>query len=238
MIVFFVVSALAHGLAEFEAANKALAAGDLALAEHHYREALAVGGVDADVYYDLGNVLYRQQKLGLSILAWRRSLSLSPRDPDAAANLDFARRTRQDDVSAADPYPVWAPWQAALTGDEGQWIGAALAAAGLLAVALRSRATHLPLAGMGGIAVGFGVLVGAGGVMHGRLPASAVVLVDEVNAQSDLGGGVDLFSLHLGAEVQVVESSSGRVLVSLGDGRRAWIPEAAVGRVDPWALMP
>ncbi len=238
MIAFFVAGALAQGEAEFEAANEALAAGDLALAERQYRAALDVGGVDADVYYDLGNVLYRQQKLGLSILAWRRSLALAPRDPDAAANLDFARRARRDDVSGADPYPVWAPWQAALTGDEGQWIGAALAAAGLLAVALRARTTHLPLAGLGGMAVGFGVFVAAGGVMDGRLPAAAVVLIDEVSAQSDLGGGVDLFLLHLGAEVQVLEVASERVLVALGDGRRAWLPASALGRVDPWAPMP
>ncbi|MBM4367331.1 MAG: hypothetical protein FJ102_14055, partial [Deltaproteobacteria bacterium] len=58
----------------------------------------------------------------------------------------------------------------------------------------------------------------------------------EVTARSDLGGGVDLFALHAGAEVGVAEVAAGQVLVALPDGRRGWVAEAAVGRVDPYAL--
>ncbi|GDX79507.1 hypothetical protein LBMAG42_13180 [Deltaproteobacteria bacterium] len=233
-----VVQAFAGGEAEFQAANTAIAQNDMAKAEAHYRAALAAGGIDADVYYNLGNVLYRQEKLGPAILAWRRALALAPRDPDAAANLDFARRSVRDDVTAADPYPVWAPWQSALTAAEGQWIGGALLGAGLLVLALRGRSAHAPLAAIGGVLSGLGCVVGMGGILEAGLPPGGVVLAEEATAQSDLGGGVELFTLHVGAEVQIVEAAAGQVLVALGDGRRGWLPEAAVGRIDPWAQLP
>lgn len=197
--------ALAAGEAEFQAANTALASGDLAAAEAGYRAAITAGAVDADAYYDLGNVLYRQKDNALAILAWRRALALDPRDPDAAANLEFARRIVRDDLVAPDPHPAWAPWQSALTGAEGQWIGASLLGAGLLAVALRRRWPALPLAQVG-VGVGaLGLVIGVGGLLESRMSPVAVVLSPEVTARSDLGAGVDLFTLHAGAEVQLGE---------------------------------
>ncbi len=238
MTLLFVMGALAAGEAEFQAGNEALAAGRLPDAERGYREALAAGAVDADVYYNLGNVLFREDRPALAILAWRRALALAPRDPDSAANLDFARRGVRDDVVTPDPAPAWAPWQAAVTADEGMWIGGAMVGAGLLLVAARRRATALPLAAAGSGAVVVGTLLAAGGLHESVLPPAAVVLVDEVVAQSDLGGGVALFTLHAGAEVQQVEVAAGQVLVALGDGRKGWVAEAAVGTVDPFAAMP
>lgn len=237
-MILFATLALAAGEAEFAAANTALSAGDLPGAEKGYRDALAAGAVDADLYYDLGNVLFREHQRALAILAWRRALVLAPRDPDAEANLDFARRDVVDDVKAPDPAPAWAPWQAELTSDEGQWIGGLLAGAGLLAVALRRRWPNLPLTGVGLVTAGMGVAVGLGGLAESTMPPAAVVLAESVTARSDLGGGLDLFTLHAGAEVQVLEGSAGQLLVSLEDGRKGWIPEADAGRVDPWAPMP
>jgi tetratricopeptide (TPR) repeat protein len=219
-------------------ANAALAANDLAGAEAGYRAILAGGSTGGDVWYNLGNILYRLDRPAEAVLAWRNAQARLPRDPDVEANLDFVRRTLKDGLRAPDPHPWFAPWQAALTPDEGEWLGAALAGAGLLAVALRRRATHAPLAavGIGGIAIG--ALLAGGGWAESRSSPVAVVLVDTVTATSDLGGGVELFSLHLGAEVQSASREAGRALVVLPDGRKGWVPETAVGFVDPSAPPP
>ncbi len=222
--------------ASLESAAEAVASGDYAAAEAAYAEAVAGGAVSADLYYNLGNVLYRQDRVADAILAWRRAAVLAPRDPDVSANLEFARRKVTDDLVASDPCPAWAPWQAALTAGEGQWLGGALAGLGLCAVAFRRRWSHLPLAGVGGVATVLGLLVATGGAVEATMPPAAVVLAAEVTARSDLAGGVDLFVLHAGAEVGVAEAAAGQVLVSLPDGRRGWVAESAVGRVDPHAL--
>lgn len=230
--------ALAAGQAEFDAGNTAYAAGDLAGAEAKYRAALQAGGIDADVYYNLGNVLYRQDHVAPAVLAWRRAGALAPRDPDVDANLDFARRKLTDHLEVTADAPVFAPWQAELTPDEGEWLAGACVGVGLLALGLRRRLHGVPMVPLGAVAVLGGLLLGAGAVAADGLPPGAVVLADSVTARSDLGGGVDLFTLHAGAEVRAVERSSGQALVALPDGRKGWVAEGDLGWIDPWAAFP
>ena len=224
--------------ASLDGAPEAVAKGDFTGAESAYRAALDAGNTSADLYYNLGNVIYRQQRVAEAILAWRRAGVLAPRDPDVQANLQFARRGVIDDVVVPDPVPAWAPWQAALTANEAQWLGAWLAGLGLLGVAFRRRTAAVPLAALGATAVAVGMVLAIGGVASARLPPAAVVLAAEGPGRSDLGGGVDLFVLHAGAEVGVADEAAGQVLVVLPDGRRGWVAGTALGRVDPRAGFP
>ena len=65
----------------------------------------------------------------------------------------------------------------------------------------------------------------------------AVVLAPEVTATSDLGGGVDLFTLHAGAEVQTDDRAAERTLVVL-PGRPAEDLQPGLGvRLVPGALV-
>lgn len=225
--------ALADAQAEFDAGNAAYASGDLPAAEARYRAALEAGGQDADVYFNLGNTLYRQERLAPAILAWRCAGVLAPRDPDVEGNLDFARRNVADRLDPLRPVPVFAPWQSALTPGEGEWLGAALAGLGLLAIAARGRFPHVPVAALGALSLLVGGVVGAGGVVAGTMPPAAVVLATQTTARSDLGGGVDLFTLHAGAEVLSTERAGEQVLVRLPDDRRGWLPAKDLGMVDP-----
>jgi hypothetical protein len=231
-------AALAAPEESFEEANTALAAGDLAKAEEGYRAVIQEGYATGDIWYNLGNVLYRQERHPEAALAWRNAAARLPRDPDIDANLDFVRRTFRDGLVAPDPHPWFAPWQVALTADEGIWLGAALAGLGLLAVASRRRSPHFPLAPVGiGICVVGGLLAAGGFAEAGQRPV-AIVLVPEATATSDLGGGVELFTLHAGAEVSTLEQAAGRTLVLLPDGRKGWLPIASLGVVDPSGPAP
>lgn len=228
----------AEPAADWEAASVALGKGDLPGAEQALRSVLTAGAFDGDVYYNLGNVLYRQEKTGAAILAWRRAAELLPRDPDIEANLDFARRSLRDRLEVETPHPWFAPWQVALTPDEGQWLGCALLGTGLLLVGLRRRWPEVPLPAIGALLGVVGGVIAVGGVADGQLAPAAVVLGEEVSVTSDLGGGVTLFLLHEGAEVLSVQQAPGFVLVQLDDGRKGWLPADQVGLVDPYAVFP
>lgn len=222
----------------FSDASALLAAGDLAGAQQAYESMITSGVRDADVYYNLGNVLFRQERLPEAVVAWRRAALLAPRDADVAANLEFARRKFVDAIPPVEPAPVWAPWQAALTADEGQWIGGVLAGIGLLVVANRRRFGAAPAAGIGAFTTVVGLVLGAGGAAESTLSPAAVVLPREATVRSDLGAGVDLFVLHAGAEVVTGGSVGEFVLVALPDGRKGWLPAASIGLVDLEAPMP
>lgn len=232
MTLALLTLALAGPSDDFASANAALARGDLAAAEAGYRGLLDGGIRDADVYYNLGNVLYRQGRLPGAILAWRHAAALDPRDPDASANLDFVRRSLPERVVTPDPRPDFAPWQSALSPAEGQWIGEVLVALGLTLVALRRRLARVPVA-VGPAVAAVGLWVWAGGMAEAAASPVAVVLAPEARVTSDLGGGVELFVLRAGAEVGTVDEEAGSVLVVLPDGRKGWVAAEMVGFVDP-----
>jgi tetratricopeptide (TPR) repeat protein len=224
--------------ASVEPLREALAASNLPAAETEIRALLADGNHHADLYYNLGNIWYRQGHHPEALLAWRRAALLAPRDADIAANIDFVRRDVIDEIPPAEPVPVWAPWQSALTADEGQWVGATLAGMGLLVVAFRRRFGAAPAAGVGGLAAIVGLLIGAGGVAESALPPAAVVLAPTLTARSDLGAGVDLFALHAGAELLTAEQAGNYVLVVLPDGRKGWVDASGLGLVALDASLP
>jgi hypothetical protein len=230
--------AYAGAAEDFATANTAFAQGDLAEADAAYRALLSEGYTDGDVFYNLGNALWREEQPAHALLAWRCAAERLPRDPDVSANLEFARRTARDALELPTTIPVFAPWQAALTPAEGCWLGAALVGAGLLLVALRRRAPEAPLLPIAAASGLIGACAWAGGVAHDQAAPVAVVLADEVTASSDLGGGVDLFALHAGAEVLALEEAAGKVLLGLPDGRKGWVPAATVGVVDPERPFP
>lgn len=214
--------------------NDALATGDLDGADAAIRGTLDAGAYTSDVYYNLGNLRYRQDRLPEAVLAWRCAAALAPRDPDVRANLDVARRKLPDHYDAEPVTPAWAPWQRALTPAEGEWVGAALAGAALLGLGLGLGG------GLGGararvpsaLALGVGAWVYAGAFAAGaELPVG--VLQAPATATSDLGGGSALFTLSAGAEVQLVDQGGGQLLVALPDGRRGWTGAAGVALADP-----
>lgn len=223
--------------AGFDAGNAALEQGDLAAAEAAYRAVIAVVP-DADVYFNLGNVLWRKKAPAGAILAWRTAAVSAPRDPDVAANLEFAHRFVQDALAVPSNVPAWAPWMGALTVGEAAWTSTALVGLALVALGLRRKAPHVPVLGMAGVVVGVGGVLGAGAVAQSLADPLAVVLVPEVSVTSDLGGGVTLFSLHAGAEVLATEESGASVLVVLADGRRGWVPVSSLGFADPSRPFP
>ncbi len=74
----------------FEDARRAYDHGALTKARNAYRRLLHAGYCLPQVFFNLGNTLYRSGAFGEAILAYRRAWILSPTDPDIRANLRFA----------------------------------------------------------------------------------------------------------------------------------------------------
>jgi tetratricopeptide (TPR) repeat protein len=230
----------ADAQADYRAGVDALRTGDHAAALVSLRAALEAGAVDPHVYHGLGNALYRQGSRGPAIAAWRRGLWLAPGNGDIAANLDFARKQGKDriDPPALATGPFF--WQAALsTATSARMAGASLALGLLLLVLrrLRPRPALLPAAAACLVAA---ALLAAGTAVALRARAGAVVVQPSLAVQSALGpAGLTLFTLHEGAEVGVGEAArAGGVdylQVLLPDGRKGWVPAAALLSADPSA---
>ncbi len=222
-----------------EEANMAYVDGDFEEAGRIWEALIEAGHPTGDLYYNLGNALYRQSEPALAMLAWRRARLLSPRDGDIEANLDRARRQLKDRLEP-DPSPGLFFWQAMLSTSEQGWLAATLfGVLGLLGIAGRLRKEwHLALPAAL-IAVPAVLLVASTFDALGA-PLGGVLLAPEVEVRSagGAGAGVVLFTLHAGAEVTCGETLGSWLLVSLPDGRKGWVPSRAVGRVDPAVALP
>lgn len=75
----------------FTAANQYLEKGELKGAADIYRSLIAQGFESAELYYNLGNLHYRNGERGKAVLWYERALRLSPRDTDIQFNLSLAR---------------------------------------------------------------------------------------------------------------------------------------------------
>lgn len=219
--------------------NQAYVDGDFEQAAETWTALIEAGHPTGDLYYNLGNALYRDGRAAHAMLAWRRAETLSPRDGDVMANLDRARRQVQDRLED-DSGPGLFFWQATLSTGEQGWLAACLwGLLGLLGVASRLRrelALGLPAALIGLPAT----LLALSTVSALAAPVGGVVLADAVEVRSAGGeaSGVVLFALHAGAEVTLGDSLGTWRLVALPDGRKGWLPAGAVGVVDAAAPIP
>jgi len=96
----------------FRLGNTAYEANDFEGAVIHYRQLMTAGLVGRELDYNLGNAYLKLGRVGPAILHYRRALRADPRDPDARANLDYARRRTQDARPLDLPDPL--PWLTAI----------------------------------------------------------------------------------------------------------------------------
>ncbi len=239
-LLFFLGLALANPASLLETANDHYLAGEYVEAAQGYGTLIQTGHTSGDLYYNLGNALYREGELAQAVLAWKRAEWLLPRDGDILANLDRARGQALDGI-ATDSGPRIYFLSRMLSVGEQAWASAwLLGLLGLLFVWRRAR----PVASLSIPVVLLGVpgallLVSAAGELNrqGR-QTPAVLVAPHVEATSAGEGGVALFELHAAAEVVILERVGDKRLISLPDGRRGWVPAEALGEVRPAAPMP
>jgi hypothetical protein len=243
------------------AAVRAEDAGDLDRARVVYREALAAESEEAQVarfgeaaallaaavartpdrpglLTDWGNAALGARDLGRAALAYRRALALDRGDRRAARNLAWVRDSLPDwaptpgDEGAIDSLLFWhRRWSV-----EGRHIGAALAfAATLLLLMPWGRRREPWLRRVAAIpALMFVGLLGSA-LLEPDRGGEAVVIEDGAvlrSADSPHAPAALERPLPAGLEVTVVEEREQWREIALADGRRGWLPRAAIERVE------
>jgi hypothetical protein len=223
-------------------ANQLYDNGHYAQAAQAYQQLVDQGVVDGALYYNLGNAYYRQGDYGRAILNYRHAQHLLPRDPDVEANLALARAQAVDQFEAVEnggllsgPGTAVQSW---LTTNElamaalGAWIlfvflvilfGSARTGSGW------RRALQYALV-IVGIVLVVGILALGSSLYLGNDRSEGVIVATEVDVTSGPGAQyVAEFTLHSGAEVQLVEVRSNWVRLALpGGGLEGWVPANAV----------
>ena len=224
---------------DFKAANQLYDEGKFTEAAAAYEK---IEPKTAHVYYNLGNVWFRDGKLGLAVLNYERARRLAPRDPDVLANLKFAEQRLSVDEVNTPPRAVQRFLRSVITSHTStEWSVFELAALWFTVLAVggcvflpRTRTAFLVIAVAG--FVGFGVSAFALGfeTINLRTAPQAIVVIDQSDARfAPLPESTIHFKLAEGTKIVIREDRGQWLLVERADGQEGWVKSEAATPIAP-----
>lgn len=198
------------------------------------------GQKSAKLYYNLGNAWFKQGNYPKAILNYERALRLDPSYSDARYNLEFTSNYVQDKI---EPVPEFILKSVArkvcYVMGSNAWAVIFLV---LLAAALVMGLLFLLGSSVGKRRAGFycGIvllLLSAGALSFSIWQKSdsvktdtAIVMspVSSVKSSPSSGSSKDLFVIHEGTKVTILDEVGTWRNISLADGRQGWIPASDI----------
>ena len=229
---FYIVTAMAVTKAD---ADSSYVNENYQQAISQYEELIKEGAANAEIYYNLGNAYYRMDDITHAVLNYERAQLLSPGDDDIRFNLQLARSKTVDKIVPRSEFFI-VTWYRLLVSQlsiDG-WAYASLA---FLAFAIILALLYLFSSPIWLRKVGFfgcGIMVVCFVLANifawqqksqlnqheGAIIIESAVPVKSTPAQN----GTDLFILHEGTKVSVLDNSIGdwcEILVP--DGKQGWV---------------
>lgn len=205
-----------------------------------YEAILATGRTAPELQYNLGNAWFKAGEPARAILCYERALKLDPSYDDARYNLEFAREQTQDRIDVVPEFIIerWGR-SACYLLDSDTWtvlffVFAALFAALLLAFLLSARTSWKRVGFYGGIVVLLLALLcldfAHWQLADYRKADSAIVMRPVCSAKSSPSeaSAKDLFVLHEGTKVKILDEVGGWKNIELSDGRTGWVPTSDI----------
>lgn len=207
-----------------------------------YEAILDSGYASAVLYYNLGNSWFKEGRLGPSILNYERALELDPGFEDAKVNLELVQ-TRSVDRIVAVPeflvFRIWGGFRDSLSSS--QWAAVAvicfwLALGGgvlfLFAGKSRWKRTGF-IAAILFLVLAIGTVFLTASRYQLELESPYAIIMEQVVYVKSAPGenSNDLFILHEGTKVKVVDQLGDWVEIKLADGKKGWIKPETVEKI-------
>ena len=218
----------------FEQANAAYNMGNYDSAKIIYEKILATDMESVPLYYNLGNVYYKMHEYPMAIYYYEKALKLDPSNEEVQTNLAIANHAIVDKI---EPVPQsfivkgWRNARASLSGDQWAWCSIVFFALLLVSAFLFLRARKTGVRKLGFFAGIVFLLVFALSVVFAaqlkhasETQDQAIIMAPTVTVKSSPNeASVDLFVLHEGTKVTVVETSNGWNKVRIANGSVGWL---------------
>lgn len=195
----------------------------------------ASGLESAELHYNIGNAYYKMQDYAHAILYYERALKLDPSYPDAKFNLEYLNSIIQDKVEVVPEFFVRTglrklSYLLPSTSWAIVFLVLLLAACAMLLMFLLSASRGRRKAGFYSAVVLMLLALPAlsSGLSQRKAildAGEAVITVPVSSVKSSPGASAtDLFVLHEGTKVKIIEEVSEWTDIQLADGRQGWIP--------------
>lgn len=236
LMSFFAFVGKAQDSAEvwFEQANAAYNVGNYDSAKIIYEKILATDVESVPLYFNLGNTYYKLREFPMAIYYYEKALKLDPSNEEVQTNLAIANHAIVDKI---EPVPqsfivrIWRNARASLSGDQWAWCSIAFFALLLVSLFLFLRSRKVGWRKLGFFAgllffLSFGLSVAfAIQLKHvSEIQDQAILTAPTVTVKSSPSeASVDLFVLHEGTKVCVLETANGWCKIKIANGSIGWL---------------
>ena len=218
----------------FEQANAAYNEGNYDSARVVYEKILAIEVESVPLYFNLGNTYYKMREYPMAIYYYEKALKLDPSSEEAQVNLAIANQAIVDKI---EPVPQsfivrgWRNVRASLSGDQWAWCSIAFFALLLVAAFLFLRSRKVGMRKLGFfsglvflLAFGLSVVFAAQLKQASETQDQAIIMAPTVTVKSSPNeASVDLFVLHEGTKVTLLEMSDGWNKIRIANGSVGWL---------------
>ena len=235
-IIIFVLIAASSFAADIEIWNQANSnydQGRYTEAIDGYRTFLERGYRFPEVYFNLGNAYFKDNKIGPAIASFRHSLKLAPSFTPAKENLDYARTFTVDRVEPKPRGFLLDLWYGLvdLISPSGYfilsiilyWILCAIGVFLINGYGRRELTVYILI--FTSIAFITSVTITRFAVNHERNTRWGVVVAQSVDLREGPGDEFGkIFTGHEGLEIKIISARQKYILIELENGLKGWIP--------------
>lgn len=223
----------------FEEANALYNQGKYAEAIAKYESILNTNQHSAEVYFNLGNAHYKLNNTASSIYNYEKALQLKPKDKDILNNLSFAQNMTIDAIDTVPEVGFSKLFKNLITLTSADtW--AVLAIVGVFIFVLLFLIYHFAYATtrkriafvvslFSLFLSGFSLLMSLQKTRLDNSNNPAIVFVQETRVKADPNKiSEELFRLHEGTKVQVLEAYNDWYKIEIADKTVGWLPQSDV----------
>lgn len=209
--------------------------GDFETAVKSWESVRTIGLESPELYYNIANAYFKSGDISHAILNYERALKLDPSYSDARFNLEFANNQIQDRIEEVPEFflEVWGRRLCWIMPSDAWAVLALLALAATVALALlfvRGRTSNMRKVGFfAGIVVLLCTLLCLDFAFWQRTDyrtndkAIITRAVSSVKSSPSGESSTDLFVLHEGTKVSILDEVGDWRNIELADGRQGWI---------------
>ena len=231
------VRAQGAGYAHFAQGNAYYERSRFDSAALEYEQVLADSLVSPMVYYNLGNAYFRLQQYPRAILNYERGLKLAPDHENIVFNLALARSFTVDKLETPEEFPLsrwWGRFCSLLSARGWGVLSFVFLGFTLLCVLLQRffvsrtmfrKLLFLPFLGAFFFVVTLGLSIRGQRARQAHEAAIIMQSVVSVKGSPDVAGK-DLFLLHAGTKVVLLQKIGSWYEVAIPDGHQGWVEES------------
>lgn len=224
---------------KFQEATKFYRSGNYQEASQVFEEIISSGYKNAAVYFNLGNCYYKQQEFAKSILNYERAKKYDPLDEDISYNLKLAYSNTVDKI---EPIPLlfyerW--WQIFLNLFTPStwsviaivflWFAAGLTIVYLMANTISGKKLSFLSSSLFLLFAIFVFVIASCSNNNIHNDHGAIVIESSAYIKSSPeSNSTNLFMLHSGTRIEVIENIEGWKKIKIANGNSGWIKEDAI----------